>query len=128
VSYLPPRLLARTPQMDYNNIAVALLATVAGLRTFSAGRAVFYREAASGLKRRAVARRRWPAAACTAAAHDLLVPLMVGMAVTHAAMRWRSIGCCAPLQPPRHTCRLPCCCVCRGKASSASIVRNSAGG
>ena len=38
-------------QMDYNNIAVALLATVAGLRTFSAGRAVFYREAASGLNR-----------------------------------------------------------------------------
>jgi hypothetical protein len=38
-------------QMDYNNIAVALLATVAGLRTFSVGRLVFYREAASGLNR-----------------------------------------------------------------------------
>lgn len=38
-------------QMDYSNIAVALLATVAGLRTFSVGRLVFYREAASGLNR-----------------------------------------------------------------------------
>jgi ABC-2 type transporter len=44
-------LLLRCAQMDYNNIAVALLATVAGLRTFSAGRLVFYREAASGLNR-----------------------------------------------------------------------------
>lgn len=68
--------------MDYNNIAVALLATVAGLRTFSAGRAVFYREAASGLNRCAVARRRWPVGTYAAAAHDLMDSFMVGMAAT----------------------------------------------
>ena len=32
-------------------MALALMATVAGLRTFSAGRPVFYRETASGLNR-----------------------------------------------------------------------------
>ncbi len=37
--------------MDYNNVALALLASVAGLKTFASGRQVFYREAASGLNR-----------------------------------------------------------------------------
>lgn len=37
--------------MDYNNVALALMAGVVGLRTFSANRTVYCREAASGLNK-----------------------------------------------------------------------------
>ena len=97
-------------QMDYNNIAVALLATVAGLRTFSAGRAVFYREAASGLNRCAVARQRCPTAACTAAAHDLLTSVMVAMAVSscrHETAVCDRVLCCIATSSPYLTFCLP---------------------
>ena len=44
----------------YNNVALGLLSTVSGLKTFGAHRIVFKREASSGLNKCARTRPPWP--------------------------------------------------------------------